>query len=846
MNSEKQLALSNCDREPVHIPGRIQAFGAMLGYELQSGTIRYHSENLGPEVLGRDSELLGVNCEDVLPDRKIMHGIRGALGLPTISIQRDRIGLFEINDKLNDVSVYQAGPNVVVEFERGYAKTVGTQSPVAIVHTMMSAIRKGEGMQALLDSCVSALRHFAGHDRVMAYRFFDNGDGEVVAEAKGPAIDPYIGLRYPAWDIPTQVRQIMLRAPFRMIQDIHADHVALIQEADAIPLDMTFSHLRGVSPIHIEYLENMGVQSTMNISIIVHGQLWGLFAFHHYRPRCLKPDERSICELFGQLASMLVQQELENEKLLKLQKSRSTLVSLSVKDSGSLEQIVNQMSDELMNLVEADGMAYFGATSKMNSGSVPSDETMAGLRHLTNGTIVAVDSLESVGGLSDRNSCFGKSAGAMLLPLAGNECLAFFRDEVTQEIRWAGNKEKTVDDGPRLAPRGSFAEYCESVSGRCNVWTDSDISIAQEIRNELSRMAQVGSAELSMEQEKQKRYKDLLIAELNHRVRNTLALVRSIARQTTSHSTDSSQSLEQYVDSLERRLLALSSAHDLIGGSGLQWASIEGLVQASLRPFIGENSRVTMKASPIAVRADVAPVLSLLFHEMTSNAVKHGALSDNGESLTINWQADSGGASIEWIEQLSVDVSEPERRGFGFALIERALPYECNGRSSIHFDKKQLRVHFWLPAESIIGISRHSDIGTVSPSSKNTETLDLSRFQSALVVEDNMVLAMEVERLLRGAGIESVDAVPNRELAESAIARGQYDCAILDINLGDETSLPIAGLLVRSGIPVVLTSGYDSKYELPEDLMNLPRLVKPIGMAQLANALIAAESETRK
>ena len=293
---EEKLALDNCDKEPVHIPGRIQPFGNMLAFGTDSGFVTHHSDNLGDLFGNANQSPLGTGYEELINSRPIVHGIRGALSLPTIRRQRDRIGVFPVGERSADVSVYATDSHCVVEFEPQPVKAAKPQSPVSVVRSMMSAVR--------------------------------DGDGEVIAEAKGPGIEPYLGLRYPAWDIPTQVRQIMLRAPFRVIEDIHAEHSGLVQLPDAVPLDMTFSHLRGVSPIYIEYLTNMGVRATMNISLIVRGRLWGMFAFHHYRPRKLSPDERSIAELFGQLASMMVQKEEEQAGIDRSRRTQSTLNSL--------------------------------------------------------------------------------------------------------------------------------------------------------------------------------------------------------------------------------------------------------------------------------------------------------------------------------------------------------------------------------------------------------------------------------------------------------------------------------------------------------------------------------------
>ena len=843
MNSDEKLALNNCDKEPIHIPGRIQAFGSLLAFDISSGEVRYQSDNFSQQLLDSDEVWLGKNYEEALIDREVVHGIRGALGLPTIRSQREPVGRLDVGSGHAAVSVYQSAGNAVVEFELEKQSEVGAKTPVSMVRSMASAVRKGEGLLPLLESSVQVLRHLTGHDRVMAYRFLENGDGEVIAEAKGNGIDPYLGLRYPAWDIPVQARQIMMRAPFRVIPDIHDEHSALLQHPEAEPLDLTQSHLRGVSPIHVEYLTNMGVRSTMNVSLIVRGQLWGMFAWHHYRPRHLPSDHRSICELFGQLLSMHIQQEEERTHFERRQNVHSIASSFTVAKEG-LKATLGRSHTDLMGAMNADGMALVeqvGSTSTF--GDTPESELVESLCGSAKGELVSIDSLGSAG-LVSNTAGLGTSAGTLLLKLPGDAWLAFFRNEIIHEIRWAGKNEKEISygpNGPRLSPRGSFAEYRESVAGRCNPWTETDTASASEIVRQIWKIMQLGSAKQSQQLEKQKHYQDLLIAELNHRVRNTLALVRSIARQTQT----SSVSVEQYVEALERRIAALSKAHDLIGGSGLQWARISDLIHAELKPYEYDEQNVRIDGSPIALRADIAPIIALLFHEVTSNAVKHGALSSGGGQLAVSWKDENGGVTIDWVETLPETIDEPERRGFGFALIERAVPYECGGKSTIRFAGKQLKISFWLPADSIDRLAERTPSAPAKVvTNDGADLMDFAELKSALVVEDNLVLAMEVERLLRQMGIESVDTVPSKDLAAEALERSEYGCAILDINLGAETSFDIAVRLIEAGTLVVLASGYDSKYELPVALVGVPRIVKPIGRIDIAKALSSLQSDS--
>ena len=835
--SNESLALSNCDKEPVHIPGLIQPFGALLAFDLGSGKVLHHSSNLCTLIFPDRKISIGQHYEKFLRNRAVIHAIRSAIGLTTVKTHRSRIGGFEIAGKKIDLAVYVVNGVVVIEMEPDKGLPGLPQTPVSMIRSMMSTIGFERSPQDVLNTCVNMLRNLTGHDRVMAYRFLPNGDGEVVAESKGSGIEPFFGLRFPAWDIPNQVRQIMLRSTFRVIQDIEHKHVELVSDSDVSPLDMTLGHLRGVSPIHIEYLRNMGVFSAMNVSIIVRRQLWGLFAFHHYRLRKLAPDQRTIVELFGQFASMDIQQREEQARLEYRQRSRS-IISAIGNESRLPEEILEDLGADLIEIMGCHGVAYIKKDAITKFGKTPDEQAMREIGSISDDDPFMVENLTSTNIVSPER--LNKTAGVLSLAITADSQLAFYRNEVVHEIRWAGKKEKTITtgpDGPQLTPRRSFAEYKESVANRCAPWTLSDIEVATDIRRELMKSMFESSSELIQQWEEQRKYQDLLVAELNHRVRNTLALVRAIARQTRSPEL----SLEQYVDSLERRINALSMAHDLVGGRGLQWARIKDLIRGELKPFDLKNGKISYSGPPIAVRADVAPVISLLFHEMTSNAVKHGALSEIGESLSVRWFEDAGGISLEWFEQLNIEVDEPESRGFGFALIERALPFECNGKSTIEFKGKQLLIKFWLPTEAVNELaSADAELPQDLPPSTAPE-IDLTDLKTALLVEDNLVLAMEMENILHDIGISEVFALSNLQPALEAIECQSFDCAVLDVNLGGENSLELAAELRRRNVPLVLVSGYDNEFELPVELVGVPRLTKPVNRSDIARALGTAK-----
>lgn len=832
METPEEIALHNCASEPIHIPGRIQSFGGLIGFDRKTNELQYKSENFD-ELLAQDKPLkLGDSVEVSLDNSELFHAIRGALGLPTISVQRERLGTFCFNSLRFDAALHISNETVVLELEPLAGPEERTANSVYRVRSMLSSLDFGGTEDSLLESAVNALRNLTGFDRIMGYRFLPNGDGEVSAEARSPMVDAYLGLRYPASDIPPQVREIALRMPFRMIADTTDPHVNIHSTSDE-PVDLTLSHLRGVSPIHLKYLDNMGVRATMNVSIIVRGELWGLFAFHHYRSKVLTPEHRSICELFGHLFSLQLQQQLESDLLSRRYRAQSTRSAISRLRSRPLADVFKRLAAEIGETVDADGVALVQETSIQTNGDVPSNRFIRELTSLAKGDLYSVDSilsLDSIGGFE-----LNKTAGALVLAIGGDSktFVAFFRNEIIENVDWGGSPEKEIafgPNGPRLNPRSSFSKYSEQVTGKCEPWSRGDLSAASELRSVILDLLFQSISATKEAWEKQSRYQDLLVAELNHRVKNILGLVRTISRQTK----ESSSSLEAYTESFEKRISALSTAHDLVGGSGMQFARLRELFTIEVEPYVQSERNISITGDPIGLRTDVAPIMSLVIHELVTNSAKYGALSISKASLTISWESDSSGVAIHWIESGVDGIEQPTRRGFGFALIERAIPYECGGEAKVVFGDDGVSVRLWLPADAItkleeISTDRLSDSKTVTGDSPNV----IASEQFVLVVEDNLILAMEYEGMLRDLGYGNIVSAPNEWSARAEIEAYEFSFALLDINLAGNTSFALAELLQEKGVPLAFASGYHSDFEPPSTLTNVPRINKPIERADL-------------
>ncbi|ABW30833.1 HWE histidine kinase domain-containing protein [Acaryochloris marina] len=839
----RELAISNCDREPVHIPGRIQIFGALIATDKHLESITHVSSNISDFLGVTPADALGQSLSILLPE-EVIHTLRNIAGHPTIATHRERAGVYPLHQSMLDISLHRLGPHFLIELESVPSAQLNSQSAFTKIQMLLARLQDETATSALLQLAVKDLQQVTEFDRVMAYQFLPDGAGEVVAEAMVDELEPNLGLRYPASDIPQQVRGIALKMPIRAISDIDAPTADLIAaDPTADPLDLTLTHVRAVSPIHLEYLANMGVQSSMNVAIIVHRELWGLFAFHHNSVKLLPPDYRSICDLFGQLFSLKFQLVLEEERFNNRKHIISAISQITQKltSSGSFTLTIQTLGPQLCSMLSAQGLAVIDKQEIQTYGDVPALDIIQELVHQVqthpSPELVPLENLSHLDRI-DANQ-LGKTAGALCLGISPLDevFVIFFRNEIIHEVRWAGSPEKQIvegPNGPRLLPRSSFAEYRETVAGQCQSWSSLDTEAALELRTGLMQLAISQGENQQQEWLRQQRQQDLLIAELNHRVKNILALIRSISRQ-TRHSTTS---VEEYTLLLDRRIEALAHAHDLVSGHGLEWPNLQNLLTTGLRPYLAKpKHQVSFSGPEVGLKANFVPMFALVIHELMTNSAKYGALSVPTGKVDVCWREQDGGLAFDWEESDGPTVLPPQRKGFGQTLIERAIPFEFEGEATLRFLHTGIQVNFWLPAHLILLQNDPSEISPPSMSTpQNEEEPDIAP-GTVLLVEDNMLLALEMENLLESLGFSDIDTAPRVKQAIKLLDQKQYIMGILDINLKDENSFGVAEELIKRRIPFLFTTGYNSKFTLPESLATVPMLKKPIDGNQLNNTI---------
>ncbi len=835
-----RVDLTNCEREPIHVLGNIQPFGFLVAIA-GDGIITRASANVQAFTGKTPQEMLGQPVAAIFAEDAV-HAIRNRVTLLRGPDAVER--LFDVallpGKPLFDVAVHFSGDAIVMEAEPARPEEMEAS---ALVRSMITRQGQSENVAAFLREGARQVRALTGFDRVMVYRFDDQGSGEVAAESLQPGIDSFLGLHYPASDIPAQARKLYLRNIFRVIADVEDIPVPLVAaHADGEALDQSLSVLRAVSPIHIEYLKNMGVRASLSISIIVDGKLWGLFACHHYAPRLPSFAYRTAAELFGQLFSLMLESRLRRESAAYETRAREVtdrLMAAMAQDSSLLHNAV-WIGDMVLDTIPADGVGVFLEGSVSLTGLTPDREQFAALiRYLTQQAGAQLLSSDCLGRLLPEAAAYAdRAAGMLAIPLSRKpgDYVVLFRSEQLRAVRWAGNPEKPVELGPhgaRLTPRKSFEAWSELVKGQALPFSEAERRIAEALRSGMLEVLMRLSDSAGEERARAHERQELLIAELNHRVRNILALIRGLISQSRAGG----ETVEGFIATLDARIRALARAHDQITADRWGPARLAELIETESGAFLGEKrNRVKLDGPPLLIQPAAFTSLALVFHELVTNAAKYGALSDNG-SVTVRWWQDSNGdLVVNWNEEGGPAVTAPTRRGFGSTIIEQSIPYDLGGEAEVHFRVGGLSAQFRIPARHIAGLARpgRAEAAQGRMTGAGERPLDGKK---VLIVEDSMIIALDAEDAVESLGAQSVSTAANVAQALQILEQEDFAFALLDVNLGPENSFAVADILVARGLPFLFATGYGESIAFPERLAGAPVINKPYGAQQLREAL---------
>lgn len=484
--------LTNCEQEPIHVPGSIQPHGFLVAVDTDF-VIRYTSANV--------NDFAALSVEEVL--QKPIGTLIGADQLAEfqhyINHLQDRLTtphILNIENTQFQCVIHKSSELLICEFEpvSEFIPRVSTVYDQAI--NFAKYMGQAMTLQQLSHSVATEIRTLTGYDRVMVYRFDKDYNGEVFAESKIDEQEPFLGLHYPHTDIPLQARQLYIKNLLRLIVDINYTPVPIFTKESATneSLDLSYSTLRSVSPIHVEYLKNMGVGATLTISLIHEGKLWGLIACHHYSYKYIDHYTRIAAQLQGHFLTSQVQvREMAEEYTVaaNINKSLETLLNLTFEpERASLQELVNR--PQILEITNAGGVAVILNEVVYKAGKTPDDENIlkitAWAKEKASKGFYSTSSLPEL--MSDAVEWCGTASGILYyqLGVVHDETIIWFRPESLEEINWSGDPEKAiVKDVNGLSPRKSFSLYKQIVKCRSHEWTKTEQTAAANFSYSLQK-----------------------------------------------------------------------------------------------------------------------------------------------------------------------------------------------------------------------------------------------------------------------------------------------------------------------------------------------------------------------
>ncbi len=609
--------LTNCERELIHLAGSIQPHGVLLVLDPDSLRVVQASanaeEHLGfhPQLmLDRPIATVGADLERVLVDL-----------LPTLAPEQLR--LLRCNISVRDLqtafdgSIHQleSGP-LIVELERSASDSLHHTTPplsAEIRSTITNATRRfSEAITigSLANDAVSLYRDLTGFDRVMVYKFDLDGHGEIIAEARTDSLDSLLGHHYPASDIPQRARELYLRNRVRILVDVNYEPVPLLPRyypPTGQDLDMSLCGLRSMSPLHIQYLKNMGVTATMVVSLVREGQLWGLIACHHYSSRYVPLAVRLACDLLAEVLSTriaAIENYAQTQVAFLVRRLEQRLIEATAAEGDWRYALLRNPSQNLLQPLASTGAALFFEDEILTAGDVPSTPELRQLGNWIAGRIT--DSIFTCTSIVRENPQFAAltptASGILAVELSATQpdFLIWFRKEQLSMVTWAGdpNKPVSMDNPLELSPRRSFAAWSEIVRGSAKPWSNGEIVLARAIGEALvDIILQVQAVRLLIAQhqmsEEQKRVENskepvLLLGTTGSVIFYNKAFSELFGRPPdTVHSMDDVSAL--FSDPTQAKTILMT------------------LVQHQ-RPWRGELLAMTPQGQqPLAVRGDIVP-----------------------------------------------------------------------------------------------------------------------------------------------------------------------------------------------------------------------------------------------
>ncbi|MEM8804620.1 MAG: ATP-binding protein [Cyanobacteria bacterium P01_G01_bin.38] len=652
LNTSADVNLTLLKQPAIHTLSQIQPHGALLVLREPSLEILQVSDNTLQTFNRLPDEVIGQRLDDLLDpfqmdlvQRGLVYENLDLMNPTKLWIRRvgDDYGVFD--------AVFHRSPDGFLVIELEPALTHENIPFLSFYHLARASISQLEETAGLEDFCqviVQEVRRVTGFDRVMLYRFDHDGHGEVIAEEAQPEMEPYLGLHFPESDIPKPARKMFLSNWIRVIPDAKAAPIGLYPAENPVskqPTDLTLSILRSAYTCHLEYLENMGVGSSLTISLMKDNQLWGIIACHHRTPKQVPYELRKACEFLGRVIFSEIstrEEAADNDYRIKLAQVQSALIESMSEANHFIDGLMNG-DPNLLDLAEATGAAICFGGRWTTLGQTPPEIE---LNYLTlwlakyfDDEVFYTNSLPLM--YADAERFKETASGLLAIPISKSSYVMWFRPEVLQTVNWGGDPNnayelKDFDGDSRLFPRKSFALWKETVRLKSLPWQPVEIKAALELRKAIVNVVLKQAEELALLAQDLERSNAELkkfayvashdLQEPLNQVANFVQLLEM--RYDEQLDQDGKEFIGFAVDgvSLMQTLIDDVLAYSKVDSQGIEWqlTDVGGALNQALSNLRGRisDTGATISANPMpSLVADSTQIMQL-FQNLIGNAIK--------------------------------------------------------------------------------------------------------------------------------------------------------------------------------------------------------------------------------
>ncbi len=680
--------LEACAREPIHIPGAIQPHGALFSLDRQTLTVLQASANIS--AFAPDSIAAGEPPQGMLaPLAEQLREWRER--------EEQTLQLFLVPALA--IVAHKAGDRIVVEMER--AAPPSLEGVFLQLRSFARHLAGLDALDAVLGATARYISDLTGFDRVLVYRFDEHWNGEVMAEEGNGRLPSYLGLRFPAADIPAQARRLYAENRVRIIPDAGYQPVPILPADDPLsgaPLDLSFAQLRSVSPIHLEYMRNMGTGSSMSVSIMVEGRLWGLVACHGREAHMVPLMARDACDFVTQCLAMRIAAHLragDAARRVDLARVQGRLLAAMARAPDWLASLSDNEAD-LLALTGAAGAAVVTEDRFVTAGETPTEEEVrriaARLGESGAEDVHATASLPADWAEARNFAAVASGLIAVRISELHSSWLMWFRPEVVRTVTWGGNPHKQVREDGRIHPRHSFDAWKDEVRLQAAPWSEAEITAARDFRSAVVGIVLRKAeelAELSGELQRSNKELEAFSYSISHDLRAPFRHIVGFAQLLRERETALDDKSRHYLRNIsESALSAGRLVDDLLNFSQLGRAAVSH-ARIDMDKIVSEVRRsVMLNAGEREIEWSIgrlpvvwgdAGLLRQVWYNLIDNAVKY-TRPRNPARIGISGRIEQGFTVYEITDNgVGFDMAYSGKLFGVFQRLQRAEDFEGTG-----------------------------------------------------------------------------------------------------------------------------------------------------------------------